>query len=119
MQTVRDHLMEGHLRPDNEPDMGNFTCLDNRFHRHNYRGLRNLRGEPPTLKPIIVHSDLTGNYYYSTRYKDLGDGKYEIPGRWKVDVTEQVNSIIEKAMEKYRVELARKGVLTKRSWEKI
>ena len=51
---------------------------------------------------------MTGRYYYSRSYKDLGNGKYET--KRKYDVTEDVKAIIERQMAKYRAQLVKQGI---------
>jgi hypothetical protein len=44
------------------------------------------------MKPLIVHSDLTGRWYVATRYKELGDG--QIIASVKYDVTDEIEAIL-------------------------
>lgn len=62
------------------------------------------------MKPRIFHSDLTENYYYASRVKDLGNGKFEIVGR-KIDVTADVKLFIMQALEAQRLDWHKRGLL--------
>jgi hypothetical protein len=44
------------------------------------------------MRPLIVHSDLTGRWYVATRYKELGNGQFMASTKW--DATDQIKNTI-------------------------